>query len=202
MMDEKSHEFEGYYFNGGLVINLTESFSLGAMFRTPYTKKSQSQSLYRFAAPEENTDIKLETSGESRFKQPLILGAGFSYRFSQNFRLAADLNYFNWSNYKVEFFGEEQGRDFKNVLQLSVGAEFQRFTNILGMNLRTPMWIGFSYDPQPMRNPNSFYLFLSVGIGIHGEHLFLDFGSKIGWESGSGNNLRSQNMGFTMGFTH
>ncbi|GAI11364.1 unnamed protein product, partial [marine sediment metagenome] len=96
--DKKSHDFKGFYINGGLVVYLSDALTVAGVFRTPYTKKSDSKSLLRYYSPQGKTDIKIEASAQNSYKQPLVVGLGLSYKFSKVFKAAADLSFFNWAN--------------------------------------------------------------------------------------------------------
>lgn len=198
--DRKSHDFSGFYLNAGIYFDLTEDFTLGAIFRSPFSKNAESKSLIRNQTPATNTDIKLEVSADSSFDQPLVLGAGFSYTFTENFRVAADLSYLNWSGYKADNFGEELERNFKNILKINLGAEYTHPVSLFGLDFMNPIWIGLSYDPQPMQEPDSHYTYFSFGSGLHFQHFLLDLSTDYGWERGSGNNLLGQRIVLTLSY--
>lgn len=198
--DKKSHDFNGFYLNGGLYFDVSENLTLGAIFRSPFSKDAESDSLYRSQTPFTNTDIQIKASADSSFDQPLILGAGVSYKISENFRAAADLSYFNWADYKVDYFGEELDRSFKNIVKINLGAEYMHEVSLLGVDFGNPVWIGLNIDPQPMKEPNSRYTYFSFGSGLHFKHFFLDLSTDYGWERGSGDDLLAQRIIVTLSF--
>jgi hypothetical protein len=197
--DMKSFDWSGFYLNGGLVINILENFTTAIIFRTPYSKKADSYSLYRFQSLPDVTDIRIENSGRSVYKQPLILGLGLGYEFSSNFKAAADISFFNWSKYEVEYFGEILRRQFKDIIKLSSGVEYLAFLKIFGQDVKIPIRMGISYDPQPTQEPHSKYLNFSLGTGIHWGKFFLDAGGFFGSENGSGENLTARRFSITIG---
>jgi hypothetical protein len=187
--DSKSHRFKGFYLNGGLLWQLTDKIEAAAIFRTPYIKKSKSESLLRYLSPEGDTDIVIEASARNEYKQPLVAGIGLSYKFSPKFRAASDFTFYNWSGYRVDYFDQELERDLKNTIKIGAGIEYSSSRRIFGQEVNIPLRAGFIYDPQPMKEPNSAYFYLSLGTGIHWRKFLFDGGLILGRESGSGNSL-------------
>jgi hypothetical protein len=198
--DNKSHKFKGFYFNGGLLLELADKIELAAIFRTPYVKKSESENFLRYLAPMGDTDITLEASSRDEYKQPFVAGIGVSYKFSSEFRAASDLTFFNWSKYRVNYFEEELERDLKNIVKIGIGVEYMSAGRMFGQEIKMPLRAGFSYDPQPMKNPNSSYFYLSLGTGIHWGKFLLDGGVLLGWERGSGNSLSARKVALSLSF--
>ena len=198
--DTVKHDFTGFYVNGGIVYDVTDRLTLGAMFRTPYTKKSDSESqrLYRSSL----VTISSDATAKNTYKQPLVLGIGASYQFSKNFLLASDLTYFNWSNYEVFSFDEKLTRNFKNILKISAGAEYWGSFRLFGKPVKAPLRIGFTYDPQPIKEPNVHYLYLTFGTGFHVGRFSVDLGAMLGKEYGSGDNLSAQKLVVTINYQH
>lgn len=200
--DRKHHEFESFYINGGLVLGLTQKIKVAAVFRTPFLKKADSESLYRYYSPSTETEIRTEASEPSEFKQPLVAGLGISCTFSPKLRAASDLTFYNWSHYSIVYFGEvgEQEREFKDIIKVGAGLEYLSSLNIFGQQAEVPFRAGVSYDPQPMKEPDSSYLYFSLGTGIHWKKIFLDMGMLIGSESGSGNSLKAKKLALSLSF--
>ena len=200
--DRKHHEFESFYINGGLVLDLTPKIKVAAVFRTPFLKKADSESLYRYYSSSTDTEIRTEASERSEYKQPLVAGLGISYTFSSNLRAASELTFYDWSEYSIVYFGEEdeQERDFKDIIKVGAGLEYISSLNIFGQKADVPFRAGVSYDPQPMKAPRSAYLYFSLGTGIHWQKIFLDMGMLVGGESGSGNSLRAKKLTLSLSF--
>jgi long-subunit fatty acid transport protein len=198
--DNKSHKFQGFYVNGGLLWEFTDRVELAAIFRTPYMKKSESENFLRYFAPAGDTDITLEVSSRDEYKQPFVAGIGVSYKFSSEFRAATDLTFFNWSKYRVNYFEEDLERDLKNIIKVGVGIEYLSAGRMFGQEIKMPLRAGFSYDPQPMKDPNSSYIYLSLGTGIHWGKFLLDAGVLLGWERGSGNSLSARKVAVSLSF--
>jgi long-subunit fatty acid transport protein len=129
-----------------------------------------------------------------------VAGIGVSYKFSSEFRAATDLTFFNWSKYRVNYFDEELERDLKNIVKIGVGIEYLTAGRMFGQEIKMPLRAGFSYDPQPTKDPNSSYIYLSLGTGIHWGKFLLDAGVLLGWESGSGNSLSARKVALSLSF--
>ncbi len=186
-----SHEFKGFFLNGGLIWNLTDKIAIAAVCRTPFVKKSDGESLKRNFSPGTDTDIKIEASGRSEYKQPLVVGMGVSYKFSQNLRASSDLTFYNWSKYSIIYFGQEDEleRNFKDTIKIGAGIEYKVSVDIFGQKISIPLRAGLSYDPQPMKEPGSSYFYYSFGTGFHWRKFHLDAGLLFGQEKGSGDSL-------------
>jgi len=198
--DNKSHNLQGFYFNGGVTVRITSRLQAAAVFRTPYEKISDSESFLRYKSMITETDIIISSREASTFKQPWILGAGINYNFSEKFRAAVDTTFFNWASYKVTLFGEARPRDFKNILTIGGGFEYMCRPQVSGPLLNIPIWLGFHYDPQPMKNPDSHYFYITFGTGLVLDDFFINAGAALGFENGSESPLDGQRIEITIGY--
>jgi len=185
--------------NGGVVYDVSDRVTVAAMIRTPYTKKAVSESLIRYESS--YTEIRTEAKAEDNtYKQPLVIGVGANYKLSDKIVVAFDLTYFNWSSYEVHYFEEELDRDFRDVVKVSAGAEYWGDFRLFGKDWRYPVRLGFNYDPQPMKDPNIHYLYLSVGTGFHVGRFLVELSGMIGKEYGSGDSLNAQKVVLTLSY--
>jgi long-subunit fatty acid transport protein len=198
--DSKTLQVEGFYLNGGIVWSPSKTMSLAAVFRTPYKRKADGDSLYRFEFPAANTDIQITGGGESVFLQPMVIGLGMNFEFFKDVLFAADVSFFNWARYEVDFFDETLPRDFKNIIKANAGFELFSRYSLFNLNLVSPLRFGFIYDPQPMRTPDSFYYGLTLGTGFKFRNVIADFAYFLGKESGSGHNLAIKKILVTVSF--
>lgn len=196
--DNKSQDFSGFFLNGGIVSRITDKWSAALVFRTPFTKKSESNSDLEYFAPAGGTNIKIAASSSDTYKQPLVIGLGVSCKLSPKFQIFSDFSYFNWSEYKIEYFGEEMERNFKDTLKLGLGAEYFVRFRAFKADAFIPLRIGAAYDPQPMQEPNSAYTYFSAGTGLHWRMISLDLGASFGRENGSGNSLEARRISFAL----
>ena len=199
--DYKKNEFKGFYVNGGVSLNITDKLTAAAIFRSPYSKEAESQSSLRFTIPGGNTDIKIEAAATNTYDQPLIMGVGFDYRLSEAFRVASDVSFFNWSSYSVDYYDEELKRTFKNIVKVGAGLEYLSSLNISGQDVLMPLRVGMIYDPQPMKESSSRYLYYTIGIGFYWRGLRLDTGACFGNEKGSGQDLFGRRFSASLSFS-
>ncbi len=202
LSDRKYHEFQSFYVNGGLVLDVTKSLKVAAVFRTPFVKNSDSESLYRFYSPVTDTDIRTEASESSEYKQPFVAGLGVSFQYSPKLKATSDLTFYRWSRYSIIYFGEEdeQERNFKDIIKIGAGVEYMTSLRLFGAGINVPFRAGFSYDPQPMVEPNSFYAYFTFGTGLHWGKLSFDAGVLLGEERGSGNSLSAKKVTVSLSF--
>jgi hypothetical protein len=197
--DRDSSDYSGFYVNGGVVYDVSNKLTVAAIVRTPYTKKAVSESLIRYAS--NYVEIRTEAKAEDNtYKQPLVVGVGASYKLSDRFIVASDLTYFDWSSYAVKYFEEELDRDFRDVFKVSAGGEYQGTFQLFGKEWRYPLRLGFNYDPQPMKDPNIHYLYLSVGTGLELGRFALELSGMFGKEYGSGDSLNAQKVVLTLSY--
>jgi len=198
--DRKKHDFTGFYVNGGLAADVDEKLTIAAVFRTPYTKKADSESKLRYDSPLGNTDIRIDAAAKTKYKQPLVLGFGVDYRFFPQLRVASDVSYFHWSSYSVTYFGEKIKREFKDIVKVSGGLEYMGSLRLFQQNIQVPLRVGLSYDPQPVKDPSSHYIYYTFGIGVHWQGLHLDIGTMLGNEKGSGRDLYGRKLQITLSY--
>ncbi len=200
--DKKSHQFQGFYVNAGVILELMRRIEIAAIIRTPYLKKSDSESLYRYEAPEGNTDIRIEASGKSKYRQPLVVGLGLNCELSPRMKVSSDLAFFNWSKYTVVYFEDEEEveRNFKDIIKIGAGVEYIASIQIFSQKAALPLRAGLCSDPQPMKGVNSSYICFSLGMGLHWRKFLLDTGILLGREDGSGNSLASRRATLSLSY--
>lgn len=200
--DSKRQEFSGFFINGGVAVRLTEKLDAAVVLRTPYRKNSPGKSELVYDAPAGGVDISIAASATSHYEQPLVVGVGASYLVSPRFRVSADVSFFNWASYRVEYFEEEAERHFRNTIKVGVGGELAVPLRFFGREGAIPLRFGLVWDEQPMKNPHSAYTLFSAGVGVHFGAIRLDLGASTGREKGSGDLLEARRMAFslTLGF--
>jgi len=186
-----NQSFSGFYLNGGLRARVSERFDLALAFRTAFNKKSSGKSEFRYQASSAGTDIIIDDASDDAYHQPWAAGIGARYSLSARFRLFGDLTYFHWSGYKVDYFGEDERRDFQDTFKAAAGVEYVLGLGLFGHQASIPLRFGLAYDRQPMRSPRSAYAIFTIGTGIHIGKLAFDIGGQFGRESGSGRRLET-----------
>ncbi|UCE40508.1 MAG: hypothetical protein JSV17_13785 [Candidatus Aminicenantes bacterium] len=198
--DQKKHDFTGFFVNGGLTADVDEKLTIAAVFRTPYTKEADSESKLSYDSPQGDTDIRINAAVKTRYRQPLVLGIGVDYRFSPQFRAASDVSYFHWSSYSVVYFDGEIKREFKNIVKVTGGLEYMGTFRLFQQDFRMPIRVGLSYDPQPVKEPSTHYMYYTLGFGLYWQQLRLDAGAMLGNEKSSGHDLYGRKIVITLSY--
>jgi long-subunit fatty acid transport protein len=198
--DRKTHDLNGIYLNGGLTADISDKFTVAAVFRTPYGKKAKSESQLWYDSPLGNTDIRIDATAENNYEKPLVLGVGADYRISPQLRAAADVSFFNWSTYSITYFDEEIIRGFENIIKVSGGLEYLAAVRLFQQDFNVPLRAGLNYDPQPVKQPSIHYMYYTLGIGLHWKGLHLDASAMLGSEKGSGHDLYARKFSISLSY--
>ena len=196
--DDKRESYRGIFLNGGLAWDVSGRLTAALVFRSPYVKKAKGRSVLRYEVPAGETDILIDAESTNEYRQPWVVGAGFSYRLTEAWSVAADMAYFGWSRYEVTYFDEPLERPFRNVVKTGAGVEYLAPSRICGKAAHIPFRVGVSLDPQPMTAPRSSYPALTFGTGLRLPALAIDLSSFIGREKGSGDSLKSAKIVLTV----
>jgi len=161
----------GYGFGFGLQYMLDDAWTLGASIRTK---------------------MKVGFSGDAEFGStkysfdrditwPLWYGGGLSFKPSEKLLLAAEAQYWKWSETEEYLIAEYEtiGKDsltlkWNDAVQIRLGAEYQALENLA-------LRCGFYVDPAPGPNktqtiliPNTDFLGFTIGAGYTMDRLSLD----------------------------
>lgn len=198
--DLRSQRYSGLAWSAGLTYALTGRLSAGLAVRAPFAKEISGERLLEYRVPAAGTDIRISTDGDDRVDQPWAAAAGLSWRPGGAFLVAADVRYFCWSGYEASVFGEPRERNFRDVVTASLGVEYAGAYRVFGRMVRSPLRLGLGYDPQPMRDPRSAYLYLTFGTGLHVGRFRMDVGAALGKEHGSGDGLSARRVAVSLGY--
>ncbi len=198
--DRKKHDFKGFYVNGGITADIDEKLTIAAVFRTPYNKKADSASKLRYDSPQGNTDIRIEAAAEDSYKQPFVLGFGVDYRITPQLRVASDVSHFHWSSYSVTYFDEKIKREFRNIVTASGGVEYMVTFRLFRQDFQVPLRAGLRFDPQPIKQPSTHYMYYTFGLGLYWQRLRLDAGAMFGSENGSDHGLYGRKIAITLSY--
>lgn len=174
-------ELSGLNANLGLLWNLNEHLTIGAVLKTPFTATLKHQYNREDTAESFEEDIDLD--------MPMSYGIGLAWRFSDLFSVDLDIYRTEWSQYLLK---DEEGNkfspidglpedesDIKDTTQIRFGGEYL----ILNPEAKTviPIRAGFFYDPAPAKtNDNKFYG-ISIGSGIGYKRFFFDLAYQLRW---------------------
>ena len=67
-------------------------------------------------------------------------------------------------------------------------------------DFQVPLRVGMSYDPQPVKEPSTYYMYYTFGVGLYWQRLRLDAGAMFGNEKGSGRDLYGRKIAITLGY--
>jgi long-subunit fatty acid transport protein len=199
IVGSKSLDLSGLSLNGGVFWDPSASMRVAVIFRTPSKLTAATRTLDRYQAAGV-TDISIRGEAEDVFHRPLILGAGLSWRIAERLRTGVDVSFFRWSDYRATWIGENQVRDFRDVLRIGAGAEYVSDLRLFGTRASAPLRIGIGYDPQPAKDPRSAYFVFTFGTGLAAGGFRIDLGTSVGFESGSGDKLNARRMALACGY--
>lgn len=173
------YSFSGFNSNFGILWNVSDKFTFGAVFKTPFEADLDHDessvilrqypdlaSEYEFA----KSDISHENA---TLDMPMSYGIGFAYRFSDNLTASLDIYRTEWDDFILtDSEGETSPITGKSAsesaidptYQVRMGAEYLFITSKYLMSLCG----GLFYDPAPAEgSPDNFFGFsLGTGIGI------------------------------------
>jgi len=196
MIDSRQQKMTGFYAVFGLEYLINSRLAVGLSLIPPYQRKVKGQNLLSYTSAE--VDLTTQGEADDRASQPLVIGAGIKCKLKDNLHLLLESRYFAWDHYYYSYFGENLNRDFKAIVQLGAGLEYQIQAKFLGQHWITPYYVGFKIDPQPMTDISSTYYYLTFGSGFGNESFVLTFSTAIGFEHGSGQNLKNQKIAVTL----
>jgi hypothetical protein len=188
--DEKKSRLSEFHFNWGLSADISQSLRLTISLQPPHRRHKNSSSLYEYSAPAGKTSIVIQGEAEDSMDLPLILSVGSRYFLGPKWWVCGETNFFSWSKYKLTWFGEEEKRNFRDVIRFALAIENMSSFFLFGQPLSLTSRVGVQVDPQPMKAPRSTYTGLSSGLGLRWKYLRLDFGASWGQEKGSGKSLQ------------
>jgi len=194
------YSFSGFNMNFGMLWNMNDKFTVGAVFKTPFEAdlKHEHTLEYSVKHPElTGSDYAYSKSfhENANVDMPMSYGIGLAYKFSDNFILSADIYRTEWDDFILtDSDGNETSfvtghpadeSDVDATHQVRVGAEY-----LIRSEEKSLFWIplrcGLFYDPAPAQgNPDDFFGF-SIGSGITTKRFTFDiayqyrFGNDVG----------------------
>jgi len=176
------YSFEGINYNLGILFRPVEDFTIGMVYKTHFNADIEHR-IY--------TNGVLESVLDEKMKMPASYGIGFSYRFSQNFRISADYYETQWQHFMVrdendhELSGVTHSPDNQSDVdptrQIRMGAEYY-FTK---PTYRIPVRWGLFYDPAPSSGSPDDYWGFSLGSGFISGNIEFD----MAYQYRKGNNV-------------
>jgi long-subunit fatty acid transport protein len=182
---KEDYTFDGFNVTAGFLWRMTRVFSLGGVFRTPFTADitHRHNSTLTVTVLDEPSPQPVTTSRGFResleMDLPMSYGLGLSARLSDQWMLSLDVSRIHWSQLRLEESRQAdvllvengapsgKGRAVLNgqaddTTSVRLGAEYLW----IRPSLAIPFRAGVFYDPEPgAGNPDSFFGF-SLGTGM------------------------------------
>ena len=199
---EKYSNLTGVNFNLGFLWNVNQYLTIGGVLKTPFSARVDHQFTDDWIQRDGSGNIKnsshLSISDEIKLQMPLSYGAGFAWRFSDQFTIDVDVYRTHWSKYMLT---DGQGNkmspinaipegmsDIKDTTQVRIGGEYlfvfpERYMII-------PFRAGLFYDPEPSQGETKDFYGFSIGSGVAYKGFIFDVAYQLRW----GRNIDTGNL--------
>jgi long-subunit fatty acid transport protein len=187
-------DFRGINFNVGMLWNVTQAFTLGAVIKTPFDanmdhKFSFSQ-VSRFGPPVNSTVSSQQTIVEKvELSMPLSYGLGLAWRVSDALSFDLDVYRTDWSDYILKdsrgnnfspIDGRPEGEsDVEDTTQVRLGGEYLFI--LPERSMVVPIRAGLFYDPEPSQGDVKDFYGLAFGSGIAHKRFVFDLAYQFRW---------------------
>lgn len=174
---EEDITMEGQNFNLGFLWEITPRWTLGGVYRSEFIVDMDRDIIYKRFEP---TQARYKWSDEMEMRLPASYGLGGAFRYNDQFSVAADVSFIEWSRFQIE---DEDGNrispvnglpvnraDIDTTMTARLGGEYL----ILNPKYIVPIRAGFFYDPEPARGTPDDYYGVSVGTGLVYEPVVID----------------------------
>jgi long-subunit fatty acid transport protein len=193
---KEEYSFEGWNANLGFLWKLNERWTLGGVFKTPFTADIDHKITIDETTILPTGKIKhfapLPVDYDEKLHMPMSYGIGLAYRFSDNLSISGDIYRTHWNDFELEL---EDGRktspissrntedsDIDPTICLRMGIEYL----IIGKKIVLPFRGGVFYDAAPAENSPDDYYGFSLGSGFVFKRFIFDiayqfrFGNDVG----------------------
>ncbi len=187
--------FRGFNYNLGILWNITEMITLGAVFKSEFESKMRHTLIVQSSQGFPDLGISITNSSLTeetmKLNFPLSYGAGLAFRLSDELTIAFDAYRTEWGRY---FFRDEEDRKTSPIdgrewdeshiqptTQVHLGAEY---LFILEKTV-IPARGGVFYDPEPSEDLSEDFYGFSLGTGISLGDVIIDaaYQYRWGWDS-------------------
>jgi long-subunit fatty acid transport protein len=183
-IENEYSEFNGLNANIGLLWDLNEHLTLGAVLKTPFTGSLKRRSSRNDRAESLEDDLELD--------MPMSYGIGLAYRFSDRFTIDLDAYRTEWSKYLLtdaegNTFSPIDGKpenesDIEDTTQIRMGAEYLILKPVTDTVI--PMRAGLFYDPEPSEGSQKEFYGISLGTGLGYKQFIFDLAYQLRWGRG------------------
>jgi long-subunit fatty acid transport protein len=186
------YSFSGTNANLGLLYTLNGRYSLGLVYKTPFTASVTKQTSYAVEQkfpdfPEADYSSISVTEENIRIKMPASYGIGLAYRHSDSLTVALDVYRTEWSAFAIidangNMINPITGANIRqgkphDTTQVRLGGEYL----FIGDKTVIPLRGGLFYDPEPGRKQVDDFYGFSVGSGIAYDRYAFDFSYQYRW---------------------
>ena len=200
---KEEFDFSGWNANLGFLWRINETWTIGGVFKTPFTADIDHTTRYStvISTPQGDQSVDSVDIYHEELDMPMSYGVGIACRLSDSFTVAADVYRTHWDDFEYKDY---QGRktspitgkplnetDIDPTTWFRLGAEYL----FIGDEFVVPLRCGVFYDPAPSEgSPDDYYGF-SLGSGLAYKGFIFDiayqyrFGNDVGEDL-----LESQNF--------
>lgn len=190
---EDKYSFEGFNANVGFLWNISSQWTLGGVFKTPFTADitHKINGYYQTSSSGDNYTDPFNLSYDEKMEMPMSYGLGVAYRLNDAFTMAFDLYRTHWNDF--EYRHQDGSRtspisgkpidqsDIDATTWARLGAEYL----FIGEETVIPLRAGFFYDPAPAEGSPDNFWGASIGSGIAWKNIVFDIAYQFRW----GNNV-------------
>jgi len=190
----EEYSFSGLNANLGMLWNLTNNITIGAVLKTPFTADLEHRSTSDLTTTT-NSSSTPPSDKDEKLDMPMSYGIGFSYRFSDRFTAVIDIYRTEWDDYLLtDADGNETSpinnkskdeADIDPTNQLRVGCEYLHIADSYVVPIRG----GFFYDPAPAEGSPDEYYGISLGSGYARGKVVFDIAYQFRWGNDVGSHL-------------
>ncbi len=180
----KNYDFQGMNANFGALWNVSEKFTLGAVFKTGFTADLD------FSLSSTSSDSSTE---KQTLDMPMSYGVGAAIRFSDTLTASVDVYRTHWEDFILtQANGTQvspitglsvQESDIDPTTQIRAGLEYL----MIKPRYIIPLRAGIFYDPAPATGSPDDYYGLSLGSGFAKGSIVFDITYQFRW----GNNVKT-----------
>lgn len=196
------YDFSGGNFHLGLLWNINPVFTLGLVFKSPFTADltrnvNAQRTLSYPAIPEYDSFTSTSQSEKQEMNMPMSYGIGLAARLNDSFSLSLDLYRTHWDDYSIKTAdgskvspitgGNFDAADVDPTTQVRFGAEYL----FISPKYVIPLRGGIFYDPEPAPDRKDDFFGFTMGSGISWKKIILD----ISYQYRFGNRAYSRLIG-------
>ena len=190
---DKYSGFSGENVNLGLLWDINQYLTIGAVLKTPFTATFEHEYTEDWTQWDESGEItssvEVRDLEKVKLRMPMSYGIGLAFRFSDALTVDLDIYRTDWSEYILtdgqgNQFSPIDGRpksesDVKDTTQIRLGGEYLIIKP--EKNLVVPLRAGFFYDPEPADGKVKDFYGFTLGSGIGYKRFIFDMAYQLRW---------------------